>query len=255
MLSQRSLDLGVPGKGDDDHPTTPGAGPPSAYSSLEQTSAAFAAVVMFACFAMAIAALALVEGRAAQSKLNPLTSARGAVAAEVNLPGPKAPVTQTAPNATLPVNIVLPSIGVRSKLSDLRLQSDGSLEAPKDFSIAGWWSEGTRPGDPGPAVVVGHVDSFRGPAVFHKLGLLKLDSQILIGQGREYRGVRSDGCWAISQGQISNPSRVRLDSGTQSEADHLWRDLNRRKRSYQDNVVIFARQVSTAVTLSADAVN
>jgi hypothetical protein len=223
---------------------------------LSRLLAAFAVMVMFACFAMAIAALALVEAGTAQSKLNPVTPAGEAVVAEVNLPGPQAPGAQTAPNAALPMNVVLPSIGVSSELSDLRLQSDGSLEAPKDFSMAGWWIEGTRPGDPGPAIVVGHVDSFRGPAVFHKLGLLKLGSQILIG--------RKDGSTVVfavtDVGQYPKdkfPTQLVYGStpGPSLRLITCGGSFDKRKRSYQDNVVVFARQVSPAVTLSAEASN
>ena len=34
---------------------------------------------------------------------------------------------------------------------------------------AGWYADGTAPGDTGPAVLAGHVDSKRGPAVFYRL--------------------------------------------------------------------------------------
>lgn len=40
---------------------------------------------------------------------------------------------------------------------------------PEDFSLTGWYANGPEPGEPGPAVVVGHVDSRAGPAVFFRL--------------------------------------------------------------------------------------
>lgn len=219
---------------------------------LSKLPEAFAVMVMFACFAMAVAALALVEGSNAQSKLNSVSSAGRGVGDDANLPGPQKSGTRTAPHAALPVNVILPSIGVRSQLSDLRLRSDGSLEAPKDFSIAGWWSEGTRPGDPGPAVVVGHVDSFRGPAVFYKLGLLKRGSQILIG--------RKDGSTVVFE--VADVGRYPKDRfptqlvyGSTPEPSlrliTCGGTFDKRKRSYQDNVVVFAHQVSPAVILPA----
>jgi sortase (surface protein transpeptidase) len=39
---------------------------------------------------------------------------------------------------------------------------------------------GTRPGDPGSAVILGHVDSKRGPAVFYRLRELRRGDQIKI---------------------------------------------------------------------------
>ena len=39
-----------------------------------------------------------------------------------------------------------------------------------------------RPGAPGPAVLIGHVDNHSGPAVFYRLRQLRPGDQILIGQ-------------------------------------------------------------------------
>lgn len=36
-------------------------------------------------------------------------------------------------------------------------------------SLAGWYSLGPAPGALGPAVLVGHVDTYKGPAVFYRL--------------------------------------------------------------------------------------
>jgi len=40
---------------------------------------------------------------------------------------------------------------------------------PADFGVAGWFAGGPRPGQAGPAVILGHVDSRRGPGVFYPL--------------------------------------------------------------------------------------
>jgi len=46
--------------------------------------------------------------------------------------------------------------------------------------VAGWYALGPRPGDPGSAVILGHVDSKRGPAVFYRLRELRPGDQIAI---------------------------------------------------------------------------
>ena len=71
--------------------------------------------------------------------------------------------------AAIPVRIQIPSIGVDAPVIKLGLNGDGTLEVPTTFSDTGWWSGGARPGDPGPAVIVGHVDSHDGPAVFWRV--------------------------------------------------------------------------------------
>jgi len=54
-------------------------------------------------------------------------------------------------------------------VSELGLRPDRSLEVPADVRTTGWWEGGAHPGAPGPAVVVGHVGSETGPAVFQRL--------------------------------------------------------------------------------------
>ena len=47
------------------------------------------------------------------------------------------------------------SIGVDTSLEDLTLNLDGTLRAPTDYQKAGWYAQGTVPGDVGPAVIAG----------------------------------------------------------------------------------------------------
>lgn len=48
------------------------------------------------------------------------------------------------------------------------------------FGVAGWYKLGFKPGEPGPAVIVGHVDSTSGPAVFYRLGRLTPGAQVRV---------------------------------------------------------------------------
>ena len=69
---------------------------------------------------------------------------------------------------------------MRARLVPLGLNADGTLEVPARFDRAGWWSGGARPGEPGPAVIVGHVDSHTGPAVFYRLPELRAGDRIAV---------------------------------------------------------------------------
>jgi sortase (surface protein transpeptidase) len=82
--------------------------------------------------------------------------------------------------AAVPVRIEIPRIGVRAPVIRLGLNRDKSLEVPKDFGDAGWWSGGPRPGERGPAVIAGHVDSYTGPAVFYRLTDLRPNDVIVV---------------------------------------------------------------------------
>ncbi|MGY6502136.1 MAG: class F sortase [Acidimicrobiales bacterium] len=67
------------------------------------------------------------------------------------------------------MSVAVPDIGVESSLLHLGLRPDGSAEVPDEFALASWYRHGGRPGGHGPTVVLGHVDSTDGPAVFARL--------------------------------------------------------------------------------------
>ncbi len=79
-----------------------------------------------------------------------------------------------------PVSVEIPSLGISSDLVDLEMGADGELVAPTDFGTAGWFAAGPQPGQPGPAVIAGHVDSLAGPAIFYRLSELQPQSVVLV---------------------------------------------------------------------------
>ena len=80
-----------------------------------------------------------------------------------------------------PVALQIPSIGVRSpELVRLGKQADGSLEVPEDYGQPGWYEDGPAPGQFGPAVIAGHVDSKDGPGIFFRLGELKAGAKVMV---------------------------------------------------------------------------
>ncbi|MDU0367177.1 class F sortase [Microbacterium sp. KSW4-17] len=98
--------------------------------------------------------------------------AGGAAAQSTTAPGVGAaagfqdPVAPSSANTAPPVHISIPSIGVSSDLVGLDRGEDGWIQAPADYDAVGWYEKGVLPGEVGPAVIAGHVDSPTGPAVF-----------------------------------------------------------------------------------------
>jgi sortase (surface protein transpeptidase) len=114
-------------------------------------------------------------GASATSPPAPSTAApaagEGDAAAETELPTELDTKTLTR---SRPVRLEIPSIGVDSStIVELGKQDDGSLEVPVDYAQPGWFTGGPAPGQFGPAVIAGHVDSKSGPAVFYRLGDLR----------------------------------------------------------------------------------
>ncbi|QKW14577.1 class F sortase [Verrucosispora sp. NA02020] len=74
-----------------------------------------------------------------------------------------------------PVEVRIEAIGVRAPLVPVAADASGALEVPSldRPQVAGWYRPGASPGEIGNAVLVGHVDSGDGPAVFFELGRLR----------------------------------------------------------------------------------
>jgi hypothetical protein len=88
----------------------------------------------------------------------------------------------------IPVRLEIARIGVSTRLQRLGRAADGTVEVPEGphrWDTAGWYAGGARPGDPGSAVVLGHVDSTSGPAVFYRLRQLRHGDKVVV--------VRADG--------------------------------------------------------------
>jgi Sortase domain len=96
-------------------------------------------------------------------------------------PGAAAPGTGAY---TEPRTLRIPAIGVRTPLEPLATDARGRLRPPGDPARAGWFHAGVRPGDVGPAVIAGHVDSRTGAAVFTRLGSLTPGARILVTDAR-----------------------------------------------------------------------
>jgi len=87
-----------------------------------------------------------------------------------SVPGHVAPL-----RSSRPLRLEIPKIRVTTALMPLGLNPDHSLEVPPlaRAQEAGWYRFGPTPGAKGAAVIAGHVDTTRGPAVFFRLGRLR----------------------------------------------------------------------------------
>jgi LPXTG-site transpeptidase (sortase) family protein len=81
-----------------------------------------------------------------------------------------------------PVSLTIPLIGVQTNLMTLGLGRDGTLGVPplSMAGVAGWYTGSPRPGSIGSAIIVGHVDTTKGPAVFDRLDTLTRGDKIYV---------------------------------------------------------------------------
>ena len=160
-----------------------------------------------------------------------------------DLPGRVAPPGAGSP----PVRLVIPAIGVATRLVRLGLEADGAMAVPADFGRAGWFAEGPAPGQVGPAVIAGHVDSRTGPAVFYRLRELRPGQAVLVerADGTRLRFVVEQ---ARSYPKASFPT-ADVFGPVPSAALRLITcagDFDRARGSYRDNLVVFAGLAASA---------
>lgn len=93
------------------------------------------------------------------------------------------------PTGIVPSAIEIPAIDLIADTIQLDL-SGPEPEVPKDYDQTGWYDQTRRPGEIGPAVIAGHIDSASGPAVFARLDELVPGDEILVnddsGQQRRF---------------------------------------------------------------------
>jgi sortase (surface protein transpeptidase) len=158
-------------------------------------------------------------------------------------PAATAPPAQVA----LPVSVSIPAIEVKSELISLGLNPDGTLAVPEpgpDYDKAAWFDRSPRPGDTGPAVIEGHVDSAaNGPSVFYSLGELvagdlievtREDGSVAVFVVDEVRVVPKDDFPTFEVYGNTDGAELRLIT--------CGGPFDSSAGSYVDNVVVFASQ-------------
>ncbi|MFN3220045.1 MAG: class F sortase [Acidimicrobiales bacterium] len=167
--------------------------------------------------------------------------------------GSEQPTTVSMPNFRLaplgplpqPARLRIPAIGVATDLSELGLRPDRRIEVPQDPDEAGWYRHRAVPGEPGAGVIVGHVDSHTGPAVFFELRTLDVGDRVTV--------ARDDGSvavFAVTSVETHPKNRFptrRVYGPTDGHELRLVTcggAFDEQQRSYDENVVVFAELVT-----------
>ena len=82
-----------------------------------------------------------------------------------------------------PVTLSIPAIDVQARVVRLGQHEDGTVEVPGNPAETGWFRLGPPPGAAGSSVILGHVDSMSGPAVFYRLKELRPGDRIAVRLG------------------------------------------------------------------------
>ncbi|WP_423791127.1 class F sortase [Micromonospora cathayae] len=158
-------------------------------------------------------------------------------------PPPRAfPVLPASP----PVELDIQAVDVHAPVHRVGLAADGTIGVPdeKRSHEAAWYDQGPTPGQYGPAVIVGHVDSSTGPAVFHDLKRLRAGDRIEVD-----RADRSVAIFEVNAVERFDKERLPVDEvfGDFSRPNLRLITCGGRwvggPTGYADNVVVFASLV------------
>lgn len=149
----------------------------------------------------------------------------------------------TEPVTSQPVRLAVPAIGVAAPVAPVGQARDGSIAVPplERAHETGWYDRGPVPGEPGPAVIVGHVDTRDGPSVFVDLHRLSPGDPIEVTRADgSVVGFRVDSVERFPKDQLP-AERVYGDSGPAGlrliTCGGAWVGG---RTGYADNVIAFA---------------
>lgn len=144
-----------------------------------------------------------------------------------------------------PTRLRIPAIGLETPpLEALGRAADRSIALPGRPERAGWFAGGPRPGEPGPAVIIGHVDWDHGPAVFFRLREMRPGQLVHVD-----RADGSTGTYEVSRVEQVAKSDFPTDEVYAPDLDPSLRlitcggEFDHRTHNYLDNVIVFASPV------------
>ena len=93
---------------------------------------------------------------------------------------PAAPASRTDPS---PNRLLIPRIGVNARIEARGLDANRNMATPNDFHDVAWYDLGPTPGEPGNALINGHVNWWTGSAVFTRLAELRPGDTVIVLRG------------------------------------------------------------------------
>lgn len=149
------------------------------------------------------------------------------------------PAPSSGPRPAPPARLSVPDAGIRAAVEAVGATREG-IEVPPP-GRTGWYRGGPRPGEPGRAVIVGHVDTRRGPAVFAGLRALRRGDEVSV---RDRRG-RSHRYSVVAKEQVAKTGFPARDVyGATARRVLVLVTCGgpfRPGRGYRDNVIVYAR--------------
>jgi hypothetical protein len=149
--------------------------------------------------------------------------------------------------ASVPTDVDVPAIGIHHSLIELGENPDGTLQVPplSDVSVPGWDRYSPTPGQLGPSVLLGHVDSVgQGRGVFYDLGALRPGDAVSVTRADHTVAVfRVDGVNVYDKGDFPTLLVYGNTPDPQLRLITCGGPFDSATHHYLDNIVVFATLV------------
>jgi sortase (surface protein transpeptidase) len=140
-----------------------------------------------------------------------------------------------------PSTLQIPAIGVDTTVVPLGQNPDGSAAVPTATTYTGWYDLGPVPGDAGPAVILGHVDSYTGPGVFFNLKYLLPGDTITVTDGKVPFTFQVQQVVTYAKGDFPTAQVFGSTPDAELRLITCGGPFDRTIGHYEDNVVVYAR--------------
>ena len=85
--------------------------------------------------------------------------------------------------ADLPRVITIEKLGVKARVLQMSVNSDGSMQSPVNIFDAGWYTGSVKPGQLGASIIIGHASGTTLGGIFNKLESLNTGDTISVERG------------------------------------------------------------------------
>jgi LPXTG-site transpeptidase (sortase) family protein len=145
-----------------------------------------------------------------------------------------------------PTRLLIPKIDVDAPFTELAVDAAGKLQPPTadDTNLVGWYAKGVSPGEPGAAIIAGHVDTTTSAAVFANLRELEEGDQFTVkrADGRDATFV-VDSADTFAKDDFPD-KRVYADTrDAEVRLITCAGDYDHSAKDYTENLVVFAHLV------------
>ncbi|MCI0686225.1 MAG: class F sortase [Sporichthyaceae bacterium] len=151
------------------------------------------------------------------------------------------PLSRSAPS-----RLTIPTIGVSAPVTSVGVQRNGRMTVPTMAKAdqAGWFKHGPVPGEPGGAVIVGHLDSTDGPAIFYRIKELGKGDLITVTRkdGLQVR-FKVTGIETVSKSAFPAEQVYGFTDAAELRLVSCGGTFDHEQQSYSDNVIVYARLI------------